>query len=306
MGKLVLYCIASMFCLSIHAQIDRELERINFFPTTPRYLIINYQYQYYSIDTPSNNTQVKGERDLSNLFALTFAHKLRERFFLGINGFWEAASEKGLRYGLPSRDRIVSQGARDPELFLRWRIRPQTEEIGLFDLVINYAHSLGPRRIGDHEANRLNGQSKYEVILHHGKHEGDWEYRTSLKYVYFNKGILENTVNNKTYDLHSNRHFLFNFQVQNQVMENLFVNGSIGFRYRGTQGIKGRNDVVLDVQSGTGSIFGLGMKSYLTNNLLGDLRYTYSKNDYFVKGSASNLEGQEKAQAIALGLIFGF
>lgn len=306
MGKLPLCCAALIFCHSLYAQTDAELERINFFPQTARYAVIDYQYQYYSIDTPANNVQVKGERNLSNLFALTFAQKFREKYFLGVNGYWETVSEKGLRYGLPSRKSNVSSGMREPEVFLRWRLRPQTEEIGLFDLVLNYAHSFGPRRIGDQESNRLNGQSRYEIALHHGKHEGEWEYRTSMRFIYFNEGLIENTFNDKTYDLLPNRHFIFNFQVQNQVMNNLFINGGIGFRYRGTQVIRGRDDIELDVQSGTGSIFSLGLKTYFTTKLLGDLRYTYSKNDYFVKGSPSNLEGQEKTQSLSFGLVYGF
>jgi hypothetical protein len=292
--------------LGARAATQTGVERINFFPATRNFATFTYRYELYSIEAPPSALQSREVQNLTNHFALSYARKVHEKAFLGVTGYYEQASENGVRYGLPVRERFTSRGMRDPELFTRVRLRSETEERGLIDLTARFAYRFGPREIGVDGANRLNGQHRMMLGLHHGKREDEWEFRTSLALEYFDEGEETNGFNERVYDLGSHRDVYFRFQVQYELREDLFVNGSVGFKYLGTQSINDRQGTNRHIQAGTGSIFGLGLKRTFGEAWALELNYTYSKNDYFVKGAGTNLEGVEVAQVFGLFIATAF
>lgn len=304
--RLVPYFIIIFISLKLHAQTKTEIERINFFPEADAFMAVNYQYNILKINTPQNTVGTKSVSNYKSLLAISYAHKFSRKMFIGLTGFLEEASENGILYGIPTKRRFSSFGPKEPEFFTIYRLRFQQKNKGLVDLFASFSPKKGTREIGSENADRWNGRYISRVGLSHGMWEEEWEFRSSIEYVYYGEGEEENKFSGGLFVLENYSDFIFNFKAQYRINKWLFAFGSVGVEYHTDQEINepgGEERVIL---AGTGSVFQIGIKKPLGEWSSMDLSYVLKRNDYFVKGPANNLEGDLRSETLSLNYVTAF
>lgn len=303
--RVIIFCLL-FISTKIMAQTNAELERINFFPRTNAYASLEYQYQIINIEAPKAAVNDKEVINFTNSLQFIYAHALRKNLFLGVKGSYERASENAVEYGIGVQERFNSSGPRDPEFFLVWRIKEQKDENGLVDFFFSFADEMGAREVGHEDANRLSGRNQLRLGLSHGFLEDRWEFKSEFEFHYLDNGKEHNKILSQSYDLRSSYDFKFKFYTQYRLQETLFAYGSIGVLYRDNQEIRSGGESYREIQSGTGSIFEVGLKKNLNHLSLIQFTSQIQRNEYFVKGTASNLDGVKITQTFALNIIRGF
>ncbi len=288
------------------AQTKTQIERINFFPEADAFGVFTYQYEKLNIDTPQNSVMAKAVNNYKNLLGFTYGHRFGRKIFLGVNAFVEEASENVVFYGIPLKRRFTSIGPREPEVFMKYRLREQQTDKGLVDLYLSFSPTMSPREIGNKYAARWNGRNIFHAVLSHGMWEEEWEFRTLLEYVYYGEGEENNKTTDEKFILENYNDFLFNFKTQYRISQWLFVFGAVGIEYHGSQDIIQKGGSERQIQAGTGSVFELGIKKPLSEWSVVDLSYTLKRNDYFVKATANNLEGDLKQERATLSFSTAF
>jgi hypothetical protein len=296
-----------LFPVLLYAQSKTEVERINFFPSSDAFAIFAYQYQSLKISTPQSTVLTKEVNNFTNLFSLTFAHKITPSTFLGLKGEFEEASENAVRFGLPLRRRFNSYGFKEPEIFILHRFRDQKNETGVIDVFLGLTPSAGEREIGDDNSNRLNGRNIVHAALSHGLWEEEWEFRSSLDYFYFGSSMEENdfTDENIQYALDSYYNLFLQFKTQYRMYPVLFIFGSIGADFRSSQNVGEFEGEKLQIQTGTGSVFSLGLKRLIGDWHSLEFSYLINRNDYFVKGVTRGMDGDAKQEIFSVNLTMG-
>ena len=280
--------------------LEKELERINFFPNTDAYLTTSYAHKQLHIETPQESLDTKSVTNLSNTLELTYAQKVANKAFVGINLYLEEASENGVKYGVPIRRRFTSYGFKEPEIFATYRLKHQKVDKGLFDLHLAFSPSFGQREIGNDHANRLNGRNIAKLALSHGFWEEAWEFQTKLGLTYFDEGEEQNHFNDLIYDLRSQKDVKLKFTSQYRLTHWWFVYAGVGIVYYGSQVVVERGGMKREIKAGTGSEFALGVKHTLDSWSLVEMNYGLTRYDYFVKADAANLEGDAVEHSIGL------
>ena len=302
--KSLLVGLFLFFHFNLQAQTSHELERINFYPKVKAYVKIDYSYQTHFISTPNNTLKSSEVRNYKNTFNTTYAYKL-DWFFLGTTVYYEVASESAANYGIPSKKRYSSQGFKEPEFFLKTRLREQHNDKGNIDLYLSFSDSYGTREIGKSSANRLNGGNTLTARINHGMHENKWEFSNDLEYTFFDEGEEQNDFTKMMHDLGSYNIFNYLFLAQYQVNPWLFLNSGIGIEYRTVQEISERVGEKREIQEGTGSLFRLGVKRPLSEWSLVEFRYELRRSSYFVNGRTS-FDGDTSQNSFLLSFIQGF
>jgi hypothetical protein len=288
------------FSLLAQEHLAKELERINFFPKAPAYLLTNYSHQQLHIETPQESLNTKSVVNISNTLELTYAQKVARKLFLGINLSIEEASENGVKYGVPLRRRFSSFGLREPELFATYRLKHQQVDQGLIDLHLAFSPAWGQREIGNENANRLNGRNVSKLGLSHGFWEEAWEFQTLLGLTYFDEGEEQNHFSDRTYDLRSQLDVKLKFTSQYRLTPWWFLYVEVGIVYAGSQVVAERGGMKREIKAGTGSEFQVGAKYVLDSWSLVELNYTLFRYDYFVKSQDANLEGDAVENRVGL------
>jgi hypothetical protein len=305
MRPLILILMSS-FSLFAQAQTKTEIERINFFPSSDAFAEVQYHYEKLNIETPQTSVNTKEVNNFSNLLSISYAQKFHRKIFLGISGIFEEASENAVIYGIPLRRRFNSFGPKEPLIFGIFRLREQADSKGLVDLYVSFAPDGGGREIGKDKANRLRGRHLLHLILSHGMREGDWEFKSSLDYLYWGEGEERNAFLVKKFILEDYYNLSFHFKTQYRINDWLFASSSIGAVYHSTQTIIDKHYERRQIQSGTGSVFEFGLKRPLSDWSVIELSYTHKRNDYFVKSPDINLNGEQKVERFILKLVHAF
>lgn len=303
---MILLILVLFIPFQLFAQTKTQIERINFFPETDAFGRISYQYENLKIDTPQNTVQVKEVNNYKNILSSSYAHRFSRNLFLGLNISLEEASENAVFYGIPLKDRFSSVGLKEPELFMIYRLRRQEEGKGLVDLFLSYSPSMHEREIGNANAARWNGRSIFNAGLSHGMWEEEWEFRSSLEYIYYSEGEEENNFTDERYTLENYSDVIFNFRTQYRSSARFFIFGTIGVEYHTTQEINQPGGGEREIQAGTGSVFQLGIKRTLGDWSVIEMNYLIRRNDYFVKATANNLEGDSTQERFTLSLTTAF
>jgi hypothetical protein len=288
------------------AQTDTELERVNFFPDTDAYLISSYGYEKLEIETPQSTVSTKKVNNYFNVINLSYAQRIHRSVFAGVGAHFIQSSENGVRYGLPIKKRFNSLGFREPDVYLIYRIRPQTNDKGVIDLNLSYSPKLGNREVGKSNANGLNGRNILKSILSHGLLEDDWEFKSAFGFTYYAEGEEKNSFTKKMYDLEKYWDLSFKFTSQHKLNNWLYAYGTVGVIYQTTQDVIERGGQTRELQAGTGSFFEVGMKKPLGKVSIIELIYNLKRNDYFVKGLSNNLEGKEVYQRFTFNYLMAF
>lgn len=304
--KVLIFILFFFPFLRVQGQTKTEIERINFFPKADAFAEARYHYEKHKIKTPQTSVNTKEVNNYSNLLSISYAHKMSRKLFLGLTGMFEEASENAVVYGIPLRRRFNSLGPKEPLIFGLYRLREQENTKGLVDLYASFAPDGGAREIGKDKANRLRGRHLLHIILSHGMWEDDWEFRSSLDYLYWGEGEERNSFLGRKFTLEDYYNLSFHFKTQYRLNRWLFTSFSIGAVYHSTQTILDTNNGRRQIQSGTGSVFELGLKRPLSDWSLLELNYVIKRNDYFVKSSDVNLDGEEKVQRLILKLVHAF
>jgi hypothetical protein len=295
-----------LFPSLVMSQTASEIERLNFFPKTAAFIDMGYQYQVMEIETPRTAIPSRNVLNHQNALKLTAAYKVIDQLFLGMHFQYEKASENAAIYGIEASERISSYGFREPDFFLMWRIKEQNGDQGLLDFSFSYSNAMGAREVGGAGANRLNGRNKLKAGLSHGLLEDKWEFRSMFELHHYTEGEEQNDITSRTYHLHTFNEVLFKFSSQYHLRDWAFINATIGVLYRGSQNISDSRSDDRKIQSGTGSLFEIGIKRPISENTVISTAYQYFRNEYFVKGPSSNLDGKKQLQSISLNLIHGF
>lgn len=303
--KIVGFLIFILYPLFASSQTSKKLERINFFPEAKAYAQIGHQYQNLRIHTPEVAVQTSSVHNHYNAFKLSYAHRYHN-VFLGLKGRFELSSENGVAYGVPSRRRFSSSGLSAPELFAIWRIRPQKKDKGLVDLTVSFSPDLGAKEIGGDNANRLEGRRVLQTNLSHGHWEEDWEFKSVFSWTYFGEGEEHNNLTDESHLLEPKHHLGLSFNVQYRLSSWNFIHTFIGVVYREEEDIDSSKGHEREIQSGTGTLFELGLKRPLSEWSLLRLNYQLFRSEYFVKSDEYNLEGKAVRQTITLDLLHAF
>lgn len=304
--RTLLFILLSSFSLIAQAQTQTEIERINFFPRSDAFAIARYHYEKLNIETPQTSVNTKAVNNYSNVLSVSYAQKVHRKLFLGITGEFEEASENAVVYGIPLRRRFNSFGPKEPIIFGIYRLREQEGTKGLVDFYASFAPDGGSREIGKDHSNRLRGRHLLHFILSHGMWEGDWEFQSSLDYLYWGEGEERNSFISRRFDLEDHYNLSFHFKAQYRVNEWLFASSSIGAVYHSTQTIIDKQMGRRQIQSGTGSVFEFSLKRPLSDWSLIELSYILKRNDYFVKSPDVNLDGDQKVQRFVLKMVHAF
>lgn len=305
MRRLTLSILLCFISLELRAQ-DKGLERINFLPDTDAYARVGFRYSYLDIETPKNETKTKEVSNISNLLSGEYAHRFGRKFFAGLRFFYEEASENSVSYGIPFSRRFTSHGVKEPEIFLKYRLKEQTETSGLYDFYFAFSPKVGSREIDKDNSNRLNARNILRFILSHGLHEEDWEFKSSLGFNYYGRGIEENGDQGMEFTLEAYRELFFDFSAQYAASDWFLLNAGVGVIYRATQDVYDENRARREIQAGTGSIFHLGAKKPLGPWSVVEMEYKLLRRDYFVKGTSTNLEGDETLQSLEIAYTMAF
>ncbi|HXH74817.1 MAG TPA: hypothetical protein VNJ08_07615 [Bacteriovoracaceae bacterium] len=284
---------------------SKQLERLNFFPEADAFFTARYSYQRLNIETPQQTLMTKEVNNYLNVVALTYAHRLSRKMFIGVNGYLEEASENGVKYGVPFRRRFNASGAREPEIFMLYRLRFQKEKRGMIDFFLSHSPTFGRRQVGVKEGNRYNGMPILKTGLSHGLHEEDWEFKSALSLNYFAKGEEWNGFTNSVYDLGAYKSIKFQFSAQYQANEWLLPFGSVGVVYTGPEIIK-EGQISREIQTGTGSVFEVGLKRPLGERSLVEVSFSLERYEYFVKSNIENLDGEVIEQQLSLAYKTAF
>lgn len=296
-----------LFAFKLKAQTSNELERLNFFPRSKAFALLQYKFQHLKIDTPKQTANTTEVNNYTNSFIADYAYKLSPSYFVGVSLAYEMSVENSLRYGIPLEEKFTGRGYKESEFFLLSRLREQGKNHGLIDLYLSYIDAYGAREVGnDQSSQRYYGRNIFKIRLSHGMFEDDWEFRTSFLYTYYDEGEEYNKFTDQNYDIDSLKNFEFNFGAQYRLKERLYAYGSIGVAYRGTETITNRNLDKREIQAGTGSIFNLGLKQNLTQWTLIQIQGNYLRSEYFVKGVGTNLDGTSEVFEGSLALIQAF
>lgn len=303
---LILLGIILSFPLQAQSQLKHQLERLNFFPEADAYTQFRYEYERLDIETPIETVMTKEVKNYTNSVVATYAHRFGRKYFIGVNGYFEQASENAVTYGIPLRRRFTSKGVREPELFTIYRLRHQREARGLIDLYFSYSPSIGKREIGGDDVSRFNGRDIMRLYLSHGLWEGEWEFKTALGLNYFGKGEEKNTFADRNFELEN--YYVLNFQFYGQYTVNswLFTYASVGLNYTSLEIIREAKEPKREIQAGTGSIFELGFKKPLNRWSLIELGFQFNRYEYFVKGDTDNLDGEARRQRVWLSYRHAF
>lgn len=302
--KSLLFGLVLFFHFNLPAQTTYELERINFYPKVSAYAKIDYTYQAHYISTPNNTLKSSEVRNYRNTFNTTYASRLKW-MFLGATVSYEVASESAANYGIPSNERYSSQGLKEPEFFIKTRLRKQHNDKGNIDLYLSFSDSYGTREIGKSSANRLNGGNILTTRMTHGMHENEWEFSNNLDFTFFDEGEEQNDFANTKHDLGSYNIINYFFFAQYQVNPWLFLNSGIGIEYRTVQEISDSLGEKREIQEGTGSLFRLGAKRPLSEWSLVEFSYELRRSSYFVNGRSS-FDGDSSQNSFLLSFIQGF
>ena len=292
--------------LQLLAQTKTHIERINFFPEADAFAVFGYQYEKLNIDTPQNSVMAKEVNNYKNLLSFSYGHRFGRKIFAGLNAYVEEASENVVFYGIPLKRRFTSIGPREPELFVIYRLREQQTDKGLVDLYLSYSPKMNAREIGNKYAARWNGRDILHAAISHGMWEGRWEFRSSLEYIYYGTGEEKNNFSKEEFVLENYNDLIFNFKTQYRINRWLFVFGTIGVEYHAPQDINQKGGTERQIQAGTGSVFQFGLKKPLSEWSVAELSYTIKRNDYFVKSTANNLEGDSRLERAALSFTTAF
>lgn len=298
--------ILVLFTTQIYAQTKTQIERINFFPEADAFAKFSYQYERLRIDTPQNTVMAKEVKNYKNTLSASYGHRFTRNLIAGLSLFLEEASENVVYYGIPLKRRFSSVGPKEPELFMIYRLRRQEEDKGLIDLYSSFSPKGHNREIGNKQAARWNGRNIFNIGLSHGMWEEEWEFRSSLEYIYYAEGQEKNDFANESYTLENYSDVIFNFKTQYRYSRWLFFFGTFGVEYHTTQKIKQPGNAEREIQAGTGSVFQLGVKKPLGDWSVLELNYVLKRNDYFVKATANNLEGESAQERFTLSLTSSF
>lgn len=288
------------------AQTKTHIERINFFPKADAFAVFGYQYEKLNIDTPQSSVMAKEVNNYKNLLSFNYAHRFGRKIYLGLITFVEEASENVVFYGIPLKRRFNSIGPREPGLFMIYRLREQQPDKGLVDLFLSYSPKMQAREIGNKHEARWNGRAILHAGLSHGMWEDKWEFRSSLEYIYYGKGEEKNNFTDEDFVLESYNDLIFNFKTQYRINKWLFVFGTVGVEYHAPQDIDQKGGPEREIQAGTGSVFQVGLKKPISEWSVVELSYTIKRNDYFVKATANNLEGELRQERAALNFSMAF
>lgn len=305
MLRLIIITVSALASLSSFAT-PKGLERLNFLPDADAYARVGYRYSFLHVETPKNTTNTKEVHNMTNLFQGEYAHRFGRKFYLGARFFYEEASENAVSYGIPFPRRFSSHGAKEPELFIIYRLKDQGEDAGLVDVNLALSPKGGRREIERDNSNRLNARTIIDLRLSHGFLEEDWEFKSELATKYFGRGIEENAEEGKDFTLESYQEFSFDFRAQYRISEWLLATAGVGVMYRGTQEVEDSGGDSREIQAGTGSRFHLGLKKPLGDWTLVEFSYSILRRDYFVKGVSRNLEGDESLQHFDLVYSMAF
>lgn len=301
----ILFALFFTLCIShLHAETQKGLERINFFPDVKAFARGEYQNQNLLITTPQNAVNDTEVRNNKNIFSGSYAHRL-DNIFLGVKVSYEIVSESAANYGIPSVERESSQGYSEPMIFLLSRLREQTGSTGNIDAYVAFSDSWGAREVGGSTSNRLNGHNIFIATVSHGMLEGKWEFKNSLSYYYSDEGEEHNKFTHTNYRIGSLNVFKYSFTGQYEINPWLFVNASAEFEYRTVQKISDQMGERREIQAGTGSIFRLGAKKPMNEWSVLEASAELKRYDYFVQGD-TNFDGKASQVTYTLSYVYGF
>lgn len=302
--KILFALTTFLFISHLHAETQKGLERINFFPDVKAFARMDYQNQNLLITTPQNAVNDSEVRNNKNIFSGSYAHRL-DNIFLGLKVSYEIVSESAANYGIPSVERQSSQGYSEPTFFLLSRLREQAGTTGNIDAYISYSDSWGAREAGGSTSNRLNGFNILTAAISHGLHEDEWEFRNALTYVFYDEGEEHNKFTNNNYQIGSFNFFRYSFTGQYEMNPWLFVNASAEFEYRTVQKISDKMGERREIQAGTGSIFRLGAKKPMNEWSVLEVSAELERYDYFVQGD-TNFDGKATQVTYTISYVYGF
>lgn len=227
-------------------------------------------------------------------------HRFFARTFVGVSLGYGEGEEHSARYGDSQTREFHSQGPTDPMLHTRSRLRDQGDDTGSIDLLVTALASVGESKIGTSGANRLTGQSRVDVTLAHGFHEGAWEFRSAVHVHQRFAGDEKDLSTGESYERTSNPDYGFSFHAQYEVAANWYVVPGIGILYRGGERLSRSASDTRKLQAGTGSQFDLGLKRVLSPRQLLTLNLHHYRNEYFVRAEPTNFSGLEQLYGVDL------
>jgi hypothetical protein len=289
----------------VSAQTPSGVERLNFFPEAKRFVDLTTTYAHTNIDTPAASVQTKEVNSYVTRIKLTYGQRYKRNFF-GATLPYEAATENAVTYGIPTRDRFYSQGFQEPEFFWLRRLKTQRGERGLVDMYLAASPRLGNREVTKEQSTKLNGRNTFTARISHGLWEDQWEFQSSIEWLHYGKGREENDFSESVYSLHSFNDYAFRFAVQYRFMPQTFGLAHIRAIYRGTQKVSDTLSTKRELQAGTGSEFLVGLKQIFLDQFALRGSYSIYRNDYFVKGAGTNLDGEQITQNFILSLTYAF
>ncbi len=301
------FLLTFLFTISmLHARTQKGIERLNFFPDADAYLSLNYEHFDLDIETPQTSIQSKGVNNYSNRFSGTYGHRAGRKIFIGVHVGFEAASENGVVYGIPSRRRFKSSGVVEPALLGIYRLRSQKEKKGMIDLHFFASPSLGRREIGEETTTRFYGRDIYCLGLSHGFMEDRWEFQNLIEYRYFSRGNEDNKILRTSFNIESSWRIRYRFSMQYELSPDYEVLASIGLIYRSPEKIRSPDEDTREIRSGTASVLGIGLKRPLSEWSMLEGKYSLQREEYFVRSSNSNLDGTAMSQKFTLGYVLLF
>ncbi len=296
-----------LFTISIlYARTQKGIERLNFFPDSDAYLSVDYAHQELDIETPKESVQSKGVNNYGNRLSGMYAQRVGRKMFLGAQLTYEEASENAVVYGIPARKRFRSSGFVEPAIIGTYRLRFQKESRGMIDLHFYVSPSLGRREIGEATTTRLNGRDLYRLGLSHGFLEDRWEFQNMLEFSYFSDGREDNKFLRASFNLESSWQLGYNFTTQYEISSDYELFATFGLVYRSQERIRSAVEDMREIRSGTASLYGLGIKRPLGEWTLIEGKYSLKREEYFVRSTASNIDGTSTTQAFTLSYVVLF
>jgi hypothetical protein len=307
MLHLVLYFSLALFFFiqSTFAFETIGLHKLNPFPKDNWVSRTYLKYEQTNINLQQAMEDQGEIKEYHHLFEQEIGYRLSDATFFSTSLQYGQSKLSSLRYGDSDKGSFYAQGFSEPtfKLFSRRRFAEKVKD-KVIDLFVSFSPKLNERATGASGSNMAHGRNISRFEINHGIFDELWDFNFKLNYLHFGEGEEKdlNSKNIRKFNAYSE--LAAYFEAQHYLTEMYFVRAGMGLRYISDQHFSeaGKNS---DVQQGTGSSMYLGLvrkgKVYTLISKIGRLR-----NDYFIKGSESNMEGDYTFRSLSFEVLREF
>ena len=265
-------------------------------------------YQSYLIDTDSDTTT------FSQLLGLGITDRLSVgvQFSYLLDGETQSTIS-GQGINTVSSGKVESDGLKDPEIGLIYRLFSEEETSGNLDLSLTFSPKTGDGESGtsSRDENAKRGGSQFLGSVSYGKFVNEnFEFVLSFVMVHNTSRDVKSLSNNTNTKYDSSTNFGFSGDVQYYANERAFLNGTLGMVVYDDTVATDSTNVKTTYKYDPGFLVGLGAGYEVVDNKVNlSLGYSYSKYDFEVSDSSSSsivFKGDVDGGAVRVGAQYVF